>query len=157
MAMAAPMHAFPSSTNSTGVWYISWISLWSTWFLTQQSSSALCSSDQFEASFRSLVSKGQLSVVRMISVSLMRQAPLPTILWMPLSLSISGPIIPARFSITPRHTDLVTWPRPMLPWSQNHIYVFFRVAPFLTEMKIFSYSVFVLFLIPRHWIRLWTW
>ena len=32
------MHAFPSSTNSTGVWYISWISLWSTWFLTQQSS-----------------------------------------------------------------------------------------------------------------------
>ena len=90
----------------------------------------------------------------MISASLMRQAPLPTILWMPLSLSISGPIIPARFSITPRHTDLVTWPRPMLPWSHNHIYLFSRDPAFLTEMKIFSYSVFVLFLIPRHWIRL---
>ena len=98
MAIAAPMQALPSSTNSTGIWYISWISRWSTWFL-------------------------------------IRQAPEPTILVMPRSLSMSGVIIPARFPITPLQTLLVTSPRPMLPWQTSRK---------ITTERMYSKSVFVL-------------
>lgn len=46
---------------------------------------------------------------------LRRQAPEPTILLMPRCLSMSGGIMAARFRMIPRHTDLVTLPRPRLP------------------------------------------
>ena len=57
---------------------------------------------------------------------LIRQAPDPTILVTPLSLSMAGVIMLARLPITPLHTLLVTSPRPMLPWLWKYFILAFQ-------------------------------
>ena len=59
---------------------------------------------------------------------LIRQAPDPTILVTPLSLSMAGVIMLARLPITPLHTLLVTSPRPMLPWLWKYFILAYQSA-----------------------------
>ena len=144
MAMAAPMQAFPSSTNSTGVWYISWISLWSTWFLTQE---VITSQSEHQAVMLRPM-RGQLWDCQWYlcvpdeagaAAHDPHDAPLPQHL-RPHHPRQVGDHAPAHGPRDLAQADVALEQRML-----------FTLRPSLATLKIFSSSVFVLFLIPRHW------